>query len=207
MKLLTPLLLAASCFAESRYHRHNFYLIGGPGIPGSEVGQFFRTAPLFGFNYGYRFHRLFQVESGLDTVFQAADVRDFLRTDFGPLRIRDYQHMWPIGGRVVIPLGGEKVRLNAGGGAAWLRYQERVRQPFGGGFYQIQCPPCRSRSGWGGYGLVGFSVALDRGGHFRLGSNVKVYRARTSGDAFGPLPPIETRDRWVNAAAEFSFSF
>lgn len=208
MRLLAVLLvMAAMAAAQERYNRHSIHILGGPSIPRGELKNFFGVAPLFGVNYGYRFHRYFQVETGLDTAFGAADVRDFLESEFGPLRIRDYQFMWPIGGRVVVPVAGEKLHLNAGGGAAWLTYQERVRQPFSGGFYRVQCPPCRSRSGWGSYGLLGFSVALDRGGHFRLGGTVKVYRATTGGDAFGPLPPFETRDRWVNAAGEFTFSF
>ena len=200
------LLLLILLPAQAQYYRHSVRITGGAGLPRDDLEQFFDISPAFGFSYAYRFHRNFQAEAGLDTVFHAAGIRDYLETPYGPLRIKDYQFMVPLGGRVMVPFARDRFQFTAGGGAAWLRYQEFVRQPYGG-YYQIDCPPCRTRSGWGYYALVGFSVALDSGRHFRLGAHTKVYRAETEGDSFGALPSIVTSDAWIVPAAEFSFSF
>ena len=205
MKVLFLLLLVLLP-AQAQYYRHSFRFTGGAGLPREDLENYFDISPTFGFTYAYRLHRNFQAEAGLDTVFHAAGIREYLDTPFGPLRIKDYQFMVPLGGRAIIPLARDRVQISAGGGAAWLRYQEFVRQPYGG-YWQIDCPPCRTRSGWGYYALVGFSVALDYGRHFRLGAYTKVYRAETEGDSFGALPPIVTQDAWILPVAEFSFNF
>ena len=160
---------------------------------------------MLGANYGFRFHRYFQADAGLDTVFQAARVRDFLPSAFGSLRIRDFEFLVPLGGRVVMPLGSERVQFHAGGGGAYLRYTERLSQPFQG--VQFGCAECGARSGWGYYGLVGGSAALDRDGHFRLGVESRVYRGRTEGDPLGDVRRVRTTDRWINILGTFTLSF
>lgn len=208
MKRLIWLLVAtAPVWAQSSFRKHNFVVGGGAAIPGGDVEPYFSTVPTFRFGYGYRFMRFFQADAGLDVGFGAAKIKDYYDSEFGELRIRDYQYMLPLGGRVVIPIADERVQLYAGGGAAWLKYAEVVRQPFANYGYRIDCPVCRTRSGWGSYGLAGASVALDSGRMFRLGVTTKVYRATTDGDSFGTLPAIRTKDRWINVAAEFTISF
>ena len=64
-----------------------------------------------------------------------------------------------------------------------------------------------SRSGWGYYGMAGFSVALDQAQHFRLGVTPMIYRGTTNGQGLGNVPAFETRDKWINVMAEFRFSF
>jgi len=206
MRTLMLAMLAATLLpAQARFPRHHFTVGGGGGIPDADLKPFLDTSPVVRVNYGYRFTRNFQADFGLDTVFHAANVRDFLQSQVGDLRIKDYQFLLPFGGRVVVPW--KRLEVFGGGGPTYFRYQERVRQPFGGGNFQIDCPVCRSRSGWGYYATVGFSVALDRGQHFRLGASSRVYRGDTSGDAFGPLPALQTRDHWINSAAELTLSF
>jgi hypothetical protein len=195
---------AMSVLAQPAFRKHNFSVGGGAGIPRGEIKPFLSTSPVLRIGYGWRFHRNFQADIGFDTVFHAAKIRDFVDSDFGALRIKDYQFMLPFGGRAIIPLG--RVQLFAGGGPSWVRYQERIRQPLGN-VLQIDCPPCRDRGGWGYYGVAGGSVALDRAQHFRLGMTVRVIRATTDGDAFGDVPAIQTKDHWINTAAEFTFSF
>jgi len=200
-------LLALPVLAQNGFRKHNFTVGGGVNIPSGELKPYLTNAPGLRVGYGYRFHRYFQGDFGLDVGFGSADVRDFYESDFGELRIRDYQYYLPLGGRVVVPLADEKVHLYAGGGGAFLRYSERVRQPFSGSGFSIACPVCRSRDGWGYYGLLGGSVALDRGRNFRLGVSSKFFRGETTGEALGTLPSFRTQDRWTNIAAEFTFSF
>ncbi len=206
-RLLLVLLMAAPVFAQIPFAKNYVTIGGGAGIPGGELKPFLDTSPVLRVGYGYRFLRNFQADIGFDTVFYAANIKDYQSTQFGDLRIRDFQFMLPLGGRAVLPLASERLLLYAGGGGAYLRYQERVRQPFSGTGYRIDCPTCRSRSGWGYYGLLGMAYALDRNQHFRIGFTTRVYRATTSGDAFGPLPAFSTKDQWVNTAAEFTVSF
>jgi hypothetical protein len=98
-----------------------------------------------------------------------------------------------------------RLLLSAGGGGAYLRYTELLRQPSD--FFRFECPVCSSRSGWGYYGLVGGSVALDRRQLFRLGVTARVYQGHTDGEFLGLVPPIRTRDRWVNVFGEFGVTF
>ena len=197
-------LVAGQAHAEN-YYKHNFSIGGGGAQPRGDLNGLFATSPLMNIGYGYRFHPMFQADVGLDMSFGAAEVTDYLNTGFGPLRIKDYQYFLPFGGRVIVPLGHERFRFSAGGGGAYMRYSERVRQPSQ--YFRVDCPVCTSRDGVGYYGLAAFSAAIDRGNHFRVGATGKVYRGHTNGEPLGAAPPVETRDHWINVVADFTFSF
>jgi hypothetical protein len=204
LTVFTAALWTLSVFGQS-YNRHNITLGLGAGLPRDDLSAYFNDSFAAGGSYGYRFHRFFQVDFGLDGVFGAAGVRDFLPTQFGSLRIRDYQYLLPMGGRAIIPLADERIHIVGGGGGAYLRYSERIRQPSD--YFRIECNVCTSRSGWGYYGLVGANVALDANRNFRVGVTSRVYRGHTEGDPLGALPPLRTQDRWINIMGEFTFSF
>jgi hypothetical protein len=204
--LIWLIVLGAPLLAQSSFRKNNVFVGGGGGVPAGELRPFLAASPVLRFGYGYRFHPNFQADTGMDIVFHAAKIRDFYESRFGDLRIKDYQYLVPFGGRTILPLG-RRLQFHAGAGGAYLRYSERIRQPFGDSGIRIDCPVCRSRSGWGGYGLLGASFALDRYQQFRLGFTTRVFRANTSGDAFGPLPAQQTADQWVNSAVEFNIVF
>lgn len=203
--LSVALLLPLIAEAQYRYPRHNFTIGAGAGVPQADLSTFFD--PKIGVNagYGYRFHRYFQADVGFETVFGAAGVRDFLETEIGSRRIRDYQYLLPFGGRTIIPLAGGRLQFHAGGGGAYMRYAERISQP--NDYYRIDCPVCTARSGWGYYAGAGFSVAIDRYQHFRFGLSSRIYRGHTQGDSLGAIPGLRTRDHWINSSAEFGISF
>jgi hypothetical protein len=198
--LISPLVLAAQ-----DYPRHNFRFGAGAGVPRAQLASFFD--PKFGFNvgYGYRFHPNFEADLGLDTVVGAAGVREFVSTQAGFQRIRDFQFLVPLGGRVIIPLASRRLHLFAGGGGAYFRYLERISQPSD--YYRIACPFCTARSGWGYYATAGFNVALDRYQRFRFGLAPRVYRGHTDGEPLGALPRFRSRDNWLNLMAEFQIDF
>jgi hypothetical protein len=187
------------------YYKHNFRLGLGAGQPRGDLRNLFSDSFGLGVGYGYRFHEYFQVDTGLDVLFGAAGVRDFLPSEFGNLRIRDYQYLLPLGGRAIIPIADERIHIMGGGGGAYMRYSERISQPSN--YFRISCDVCSARSGWGYYGLLGASVALDRNRNFRLGVTSKVYRGHTEGDPLCDLPARRTRDRWINVVGDFTFSF
>jgi hypothetical protein len=189
------------------YPKHNLTASAGAARPRADLGPLLDDSAAFGFAYGYRFHRNFQADIGLDTIYGAARIRDFLPTDFGDLRIRDFQFLLPFGGRAILPLGTERFLLSGGGGGAYLRYQERLRQPFGGNYVRIDCPVCTARHGIGTYALVNVKGALDRNRHFWLGATGKSYWGHTNGDPLGPIPGVRTRDQWYVITADFSFGF
>jgi hypothetical protein len=194
-------------FGQGYYNRHNLTVSAGVGRPRGELRNLFADSFNANIEYGYRFHRNFQLDAGFDTTFGAAGVVDWVPTYFGDLRIRDYQHFIPFGGRVVLPLAEERVHIYGGLGGAYMRYTERVRQPFNNSGFQIPCAVCSARDGFGYYSTVGANAALDSGRHFRVGVGAKVYRGHTSGDPLGAVPPRETTDRWVNIYGTFSFTF
>jgi hypothetical protein len=206
MRSLLILAIALPLMSQP-YRRHNLTLGLGAGLPRADLQSFLHDSFGLGVGYGYRFHRNFQADIGLDTLFHAARIRDFYQSDFGDLRIRDYQFLVPFGARAIWPLAHDRLQIHGGGGGAYIRYTEKIRQPFGGSYFRLDCPVCESRSGWGYYSLAGFSVALDRYQHFRFGVIGKVYRGNTNGDPFGSLPPVQTSDTWVNVFAGLGFSF
>lgn len=209
MRRLTALAFAVAfpflAEAQYRFPRHNFSAGVGVGVPQADLRPVFDPKVGFRFGYGYRFHRFFQADAGFETVVGAAGVRDFLQTDLGVQRIRDFQYFLPLGGRAIIPLAGDRVLIHGGGGGAYMRYSERLSQPSD--YIRIACPVCSARSGWGYYAQAGLSVALDRFQRFRLGVVSRVYRGYTNGEAIGSVPNIRTRDHWVNTMAEFGIQF
>jgi hypothetical protein len=160
-----------------------------------------------GVGYHYRIIPYLAPEIGYDTFFGAAGVNDFYDSYFGSLRIRDYQQFFTFGGRAILPLATDRVQIYGGGGGAYLRYSERISQPFQNSTIRVDCPVCAMRDGFGYYASAGASVALDRAQHFRIGGGVKVFRGTTGGDSFGAVPGYKTADRWVNYFGSFGFSF
>ena len=193
--------------AAQRVH-HFLHFGGGAAVPGGNLNGIYNPAAIIRVGYGYRILRNVQLDTGVDIGFRAAGVKDFFESQFGPLRIRDYQYMVPFGARLVLPFGEDgRFEFHAGGGGAYLRYSERTSQPFSNAGIKLDCPVCTARSGWGSYGLLGGNVALTGGGHLRFGGTVTVYRATTDGQGLGILPPGPSSDRWINSALELIFLF
>ncbi|MDX2180848.1 MAG: hypothetical protein SFV18_14720 [Bryobacteraceae bacterium] len=205
MRGVLLLIAGAASSAAQGFPRNTITLGLGAAIPGQDLKGFFEPSVALGFNYGYRPHRNFQIDGGLDTVIQAARVNDFADTAFGSRRIRDYQLFIPFGGRVILPSAEDRVQLYAGGGGVWARYFESISQPSTN--FQIDCPQCLSRSGFGYYALVGAKWRPSRWKGFWFGGSVRVVRVTTDGDPIGALVTRPTRDRWVTPSIEVGFSF
>jgi hypothetical protein len=207
MKWVLPLVLVAGTGFGQSYRRHNVTFNAGAGIPGDDLKNLLSTSGGVGFSYGYRPLRYLMAEAGYETLFGAADIRDFEPTFVGNLRIRDYQQFLPFGGRVILPFADDRFQIYGGGGGVYIRYSERISQPFQGGYYRVECVSCALRDGVGYYAVAGASIALDRSQMFRIGAGVKSYRGATSGDRLGAVPGIETRDRWTYIFGTFGISF
>ncbi|MGE5645313.1 MAG: hypothetical protein ACM336_05925 [Acidobacteriota bacterium] len=206
-------LLAGATVLQAQWHpsfteyypHHNFTFGAGAAMPKGDLGGFFENKPGIDIAYGYRFNRYFQADLGLDMVFGAAHVDDFLDTALGPVRIRDRQYFVPLGGRAILPLAGGRVLIAGGGGGAYMRYSELLRQPSY--YYRIDCPVCVTRDGWGYYALVETSFFLDQNQHFRIGAQYRNYRGHTEGPSLAGIPAVETKDRWQNILGIVGFSF
>lgn len=213
MKLATllPLALLAASLAQAQswsrdYRRHHVTAAAGFTVPGRDLKTYYQTAPAWSFGYGYRPVKYLQFDVGLDGSYNAARVKDYLESPgWGYLRIRDFQTFLPLGGRVVLPVAGGRVEFYGGGGAAYARTAEYLRQPSD--WVRLECPDCVARDGWGYYALLGGSVALDRAQHFRLGVTTRVFRTDTSGARVGTTPAVWTADQWVNTYFGLTFSF
>jgi hypothetical protein len=205
LRLFLVIAAVAAPLGAQWYPKHNITLGVGGAQPKDDLSGLFRNRPGVALNYGYRFARYFQLDGGLDMVFGAGGIRDYQESEFGLLRIRDYQFLVPMGGRAILPLADGRLLISGGGGFAWMKYTEMLRQPSD--YYRFECFTCSSRSGWGNYALAGVNYFVDSGRHFRIGVTTKVYRGHTDGDPFADLPGVRTRDRWVNILGEFGFSF
>src|SRR5262249_40259060 len=120
MRSLLLLVIGAPLLAQSWYPRHNFSFGVGAGRPRAALEVPFGDSTLLSIGYGYGIRRNLQADVGMDAVFGAAKVRDFLATGFGDLRIRDYQFMVPFGARAILPLEHDRFLISAGGGGAYL---------------------------------------------------------------------------------------
>ncbi|HWQ54034.1 MAG TPA: hypothetical protein VN442_10140 [Bryobacteraceae bacterium] len=203
--LLAPqlLLVLSPLCAQEYFPRHNFTFGVGGAAPGADLSNLMSNSAGVSVGYGYRFMRYFQADVGMDILFGAARIREFLQTDIGGFRIKDREYFVPMGGRAIVPLVGGKLLLSAGGGGLYMRYNERVNQPSS--YYRIDCPICTSRSGWGYYTQLGADYFIGR--NFRLGVKTRVYRGHTEGEPLGSVPGVRTRDQWVNTLGEVGFSF
>ena len=61
--------VSAPLVAQSGHQKHFLTVGGGAGVPSGDLQRFFSDSPAFRFNYGYRFHRYFQVDAGMDVAF------------------------------------------------------------------------------------------------------------------------------------------
>ncbi|HYO83186.1 MAG TPA: hypothetical protein VES20_17400 [Bryobacteraceae bacterium] len=208
MKRALPLFLLAGAIASGQdFRKFSVNLTGGAGIPRDDLRNALSNSGGIGFTGGYRPIRYLMAEVGYETLFGAARVRDFVPTAFGNLRIRDYQQFLPFGGRVILPMLDDKLHIYGGGGGVYIRYSERLRQPFQDAGFRFECPQCALRDGTGYYAQAGFNVAIDRAQLFRVGGGTKVYNGATSGDPLGAVPSGDTRDRWVIVFGSFSVNF
>ena len=187
------------------YSRHNFTVGLGGADPQGEIRSFMSAKPGVSVGYGYRFLKYFQADIGLDIIFGAALVRDFLTTQVGDFRVSDREYVLPMGGRAILPFAGGRVLFSGGGGWAWMRYGERVNQPSY--YFRIDCPICTVRSGWGYYAQLNGTYFLDYGKHFRVGATTRFVRGHTEGEPVGNIPGIRTTDHWMNVFGEFGLSF
>lgn len=205
VRLVLPLLILAPLAAQDYYPHHNLTFGAGAARPRGDLGSLLDDTPGISVGYGYRFLRYFQADIGLDILFGAAGIRDFLSTGIGDYRIKDREYFLPFGGRAIAPLFGGRLLISGGGGGAWLKYHERVNQP--GTDFHVDCPVCAARSGWGYYALANASYFLDSGKHFRVGAATRAVRGHTDGDPLGFVPGYRTKDRWLTIGAEMGFSF
>jgi hypothetical protein len=199
MYFIAAAMAAAPAWAqlrESPYRKHHLSAGLGVAVPRTLLDRHFGPAVAWSFGYGYRPLRYLQADITWDSSFRAAGIRDFITIGGMPVEIRDFQFFIPMGGRVVAPLAGGRIEIYGGGGAVYMRYSERIRQPYR--FVNIACPVCVIRDGWGYYSLLGGSVAITRSQNLRLGVITRVFEGRTDGPMFGTLPPSRSSDRWVN---------
>ena len=204
-RLTVAILVALPVFAQSDFPHHNFTVGVGAGLPRGELRDYFSDKAGASIGYGYRFHRYFQADAGMDIIFGAARVRDYMDSGIGTVRIRDREYLLPLGGRAIAPFFDGRLLFSGGGGVAYMNYRESVAQPSE--YYRVSCPYCTSRDGWGYYTLANASVFLDRARHWRVGVTGRVVRGKTTGEPLGTAPAVETRDHWVNLFAEVGFSF
>jgi len=188
------------------YQKHHVSAGLGFAMPGKDLETYYQDAFAWSISYGYRPLKYLQLDAGYDGAYNAARVDDYVVSPgFGYVHIRDYQTFVPLGARVVAPLAGGRLEFYGGGGGAYVRTGEYLRQPAE--YVRLECPQCVARDGWGYYALLGVSVALDPAQHFRLGATTRVYRVDTSGPRVGTTPQVNTTDQWVNTYFGLTFSF
>jgi hypothetical protein len=204
--------LATSGTAQQSIQRSSFSIGAGAAMPGQDLKPSMSSAFQLRFGYGYRFLRYLQADMGLNIVPQAAGVEGTIDSPVGESTVRDFEYLVPLGGRAVLPLARGRFEVYAGGGVAYLLYQEQASVPlgvhcYGACYYDIDCLTCASRSGWGQYGTLGAAVALDRQSRAWLGLNTQFFSGGTSGEALGSAPARKSRDAWTVVSLELTLRF
>jgi hypothetical protein len=195
------LLCASTSFAQD-FHRNNVTVGIGPAVPVGNDTSYLSTAPLLSIGYGYRFNRLLQADAGFQIAFGAANNQGAVLTDFGQVQGGDHEYMFPLGGRLILPLPWKRIEVSAGGGGVYLHYSETA--PSNG--YSSNCYTCTTRGGWGGYGLTNASYFLDSNHVFHIGTTFQFISASVNGQAVGNTPATKTTDHWANVSIEFGLS-
>ena len=208
----TPFLLlavmAVSLAAQDSFPRETLEIGGGAAVPAAGLSRYMSSSPMFRVAYGHRFHRYVQADAGLEIASGAAGVHTVERSSVGDITITDSELLATFGGRAVLPLAHDRLELHVGGGGAHLHYGEDASLPRGvktSGLFDVACPKCRSRGGWGHYGMAGAAVALDRRGRYWLGLDARLVRGTTSGQALGSIPKTRTKDQWINTSMVLMF--
>jgi hypothetical protein len=165
------------------------------------------------FGYGYRPWKHFQADVSLTVVPRAAGINVPLQTTVGTFEVKDTEFILPFGGRAILPLLAGRMELFGGGGGTYLHYTEIAPTRLGYGCYpsacvfDVACPFCVSRGGWGGYGTAGADVALDRRRRVWLGVETRFVKGTTSGELLGSGGTIKTKDQWLNMAMNVAYRF
>lgn len=201
--------------AQERPWRQIATIGGGVGVPGADLRPHMSSSFLLRVNYAYRFHRNLQAEAGLDSLFGAAGVNKVESSAVGDIKIRDTEYLVPFGARAILPLARNRFELSVGGGGAYIRYAEeagspegvQVYCPYGGCSVIVDCYTCKSRGGWGYYGVAGAAFALDARRRLWLGVTGRFVRGTTSGQPLGSVSRFETKDQWFATAVELSWKF
>ncbi len=211
--IFTALPLAAQ--DESRLRRGTLVLGGGAGIPSGDLTQFLSSSAAVRLKVGYRITRYLEANVGLDVVMRAAGISKSQQTWVGEIRIKDSEYMIPFGGRAILPMAAGWVELFAGGGGAYLRYDEEADipglsysgDPYGSSSIDIPCPACTARSGWGYYGTAGVNIALERRKRVWVGIETQYLHGSTSGTLLGNGVRFETNDGWFIPTFNVVFRF
>ena len=205
--------LTVRATAQERPLKNSFELGGGAAVPAADLRPYMSSSFLLRLGYGYRLHRNLQADFGLEGVFGAAGVKRVERSAVGDIKIDDSEVLVPFGARAILPLAHDRFELHAGGGGMYLHYAEEASVPegvtvicyYGSCTVDVDCPACRSRSGWGYYGRAGAAISLDRRHRCWLGLDTRLIRGTTSGQALGSVPEFRTKDQWVNTTIALIF--
>jgi hypothetical protein len=182
-------------------------------VAGADARAYMSSSFLLRMNYAYRFHRNLQADVGLDTLFGAAGVNKVLPSAVGDIKVHDSEYLVPFGARAILPLFHDRFELSAGGGGMYILYAEEaaapegvtVYCPSGGCSIIVDCSTCKSRNGWGYYGIAGAAYSLDNRRRLWLGISGRFIRGTTSGQPLGTGTLFETKDQWFATAVELTF--
>jgi hypothetical protein len=185
--------------------KHIVSIGGGAAVAGADLRSNMSSAFLLRTSYAWRFHRFFQAETGLDASFGSAGIDRREHSAVGNIKITDSEYFVPFGASAVLPLAKGRLELTAGGGGAYLYYNEEagvpegvnVYCPYGGCSVTVDCPSCKSRGGWGYYGSGSVAFPLDRRRRVWLNFTCRYFRGATSGQSLGAVQAGKTLDQWL----------
>jgi hypothetical protein len=206
--LLAPCLTAKE-IPKPKVLKHSFALGGGSGIPGGDLSRLMSSSALVRLGYGYRLRIHLQLDLGLDAVMRAAGISISQQSLVGEIRVRDDEIMVPFGGRAILPVLKDRLEVFAGGGGAYLRYEETAEIPGVDAYNSFPCPSCTSRDGWGYYATAGINVALHRWRSASVGVGVETryFKGNTSGKLLGAGASFGTSDSWFNPTLNMMIRF
>jgi hypothetical protein len=167
----------------------------------------FSSTPGFGFSFGYRPFRYLQVDGGGDFGGGVAGVERTITVvpvngsgSSSTRTVRDHLVVAPFGARFILPLMGDRLLFSVGGGGAAIADKESA-----GG--NVTCTSCRSRTGFGSYGLAQAMWYGGTGKHLGVGFTARYLQARLSPGWLQNYPASGTRDRYLQLGGTVAFRF
>ena len=190
VRFLAVVFVACLPAAAQEYWHHVTGTVGGLVPHAGWQTSDFKTAPLVSIDYGFRFSRHGQWDTGIDIAF--ATRRPVLpgtsipadRVVPSAAEVGDQRHNIYIprmGYRIVAPLMNDRVETYVAFGGAHTLFK----------------PNLAGRQSWLVYGQLGGNIALDSNGRYRAGMMVRWYR-----DPIGR--PVQ---QWIAVGGEISYSW
>lgn len=174
----------------------------GALVPTGVMADYYSSAVAGAAVFGVRVTPLIQLDASL---VGGSGALGYARTDLplvggGTFDTQDVERFLMLGGRLVIPVAGERTQISLGGGYVNTQYSEQAPS-------NVTCLSCADpTSGSGFYALGQFGQRLGRPQRVSIGLSVRMMQASMDYDPSNP-GTVKATDRWLAITGTVGWHF